>query len=601
LGRGVAASRPAGGAAARARWIPACGRWPLVMAGWLRLRPGSSRLMRFLALGLLVSTSSAVARRRAPLKPDEGPRGVYCGNASYLILFAKITMAFKEPSSVDVMAKVDGLQLVNCPAEPYKYSRTSDNLTLTNLGNKSDCVAKFVTLLGGDPAGVSVVYNTSRDTFTASFEGEGCVFTHTACAPDNEWQALRPSSAATLKSDDESHDAAALLMGAAGAEQTTTRLAACTLPLHRVANSSSDCCALCMAEPACKAFFWRPPTVCWIKTAAVGGIPCDGCIVGAAVVLPPSPSPPSPPPAQPGCSSMADCNGARCENDRCICDRGWEGQHCELIKFGSAFACGRGGLCLNHSAGSAATGGAPYADNFTSSWGGEAVQDDQGNFHMYAASFGQDKALGSWLTNSRVVHAVSKTPFGPYTLADVALGPRPGAWDGLTQHNPAIQRDPLSGTYLLYYMGSTDNGTVTSGGGACKNEPQTKPVCNQRVGLATATHPGGPWTRRAQPIIAPGPLGAWDDQFTTNPVSCTQITLNTAAAPPRPSSNLGEREHCSCRSKTACCCSDSNSAGKWQRPAAVQGPLEGRLWQNVHWRRLLSPFRGPMHQDWRGD
>jgi hypothetical protein len=71
---------------------------------------------------------------------------------------------------------------------------------------------------------------------------------------------------------------------------------------------------------------------------------------------------------------------------------------------------------------------------------------------------------------------------GPYVLTDVALGPKPGAWDGLTQHNPAIQRDPVSGTYLLYYMGSTDNGTANPGGGPCVTNSAATSVCNQRVG-----------------------------------------------------------------------------------------------------------------------
>jgi hypothetical protein len=41
---------------------------------------------------------------------------------------------------------------------------------------------------------------------------------------------------------------------------------------------------------------------------------------------------------------------------------------------------------------------------------------------------------------------------GPYRLADVALGPTANAssWDGTTQHNPAVQRDPVSGTFLLF-------------------------------------------------------------------------------------------------------------------------------------------------------
>ena len=70
---------------------------------------------------------------------------------------------------------------------------------------------------------------------------------------------------------------------------------------------------------------------------------------------------------------------------------------------------------------------------------------------MYAASFGDNAGLGSWLSNSRVVHGVAQAPQGPYTLTDVALGPLPNtrAWDSLTQHNPAVQKDPISGTYLV--------------------------------------------------------------------------------------------------------------------------------------------------------
>lgn len=39
----------------------------------------------------------------------------------------------------------------------------------------------------------------------------------------------------------------------------------------------------------------------------------------------------------------------------------------------------------------------------------------------------------------------------------------------------------------------------------------------QRVGLATSPSPSGPWTRSPAPILEPGPAGAWDDIFVTNP------------------------------------------------------------------------------------
>ena len=285
--------------------------------------------------------------------------------------------------------------------------------------------------------------------------------------------------------------------------------------------SAALCCSECATVASCHAFvFVHSKQLCWLKTASSAKRRADkDCTWGFDPAVPPVPSPTPGPPPSPGCQADADCNGGgRCVAKACECARGWAGEHCEQIKFGPAYACGVGGLCLNHSAAVQSAGARSYADNFTSTWGGEAVQADDDSWHMYAASFGHDAALGSWLSDSRVIHAVSEHPEGPYKLADVALGPgEPGAWDELTQHNPAIQRDPVSGTYLLYYMGSTNNGTVKTGGGECANNPEKKSLCNQRVGLATATHPGGPWLRRPKPILDIGAPGAWDDQFTTNP------------------------------------------------------------------------------------
>jgi hypothetical protein len=214
------------------------------------------------------------------------------------------------------------------------------------------------------------------------------------------------------------------------------------------------------------------------------------------------------------------CKGAELtKRGTCSCDAGWKGEHCELINFGKAYKCGAGGLCENHTQAST-TGAFKFATNFTSSWGGEAVRgDNDTDWHIYAASFDNDGTLSRWLSNSRVVHGVSSSPEGPYKLSDIALGPLPktSEWDSLTQHNPAVQRDPVSGTYLLYYMGSTNNSSKTKGGGRCASDPGHQSLCNQRVGLATSESPYGPWTRRTMPIIDSGPPGEWDDQFTTNP------------------------------------------------------------------------------------
>lgn len=215
------------------------------------------------------------------------------------------------------------------------------------------------------------------------------------------------------------------------------------------------------------------------------------------------------------CVSNRDCNYAgRCAHGRlgasaCLCDVGWGGETCQRIVFGASRRCGQGGLCLAGQQG------------FTSTWGGEAVRADDGSYHIYAAGFDHNSSLSAWLHQSRVVHGRSAhDPLGPYELLDVALGARSLAhWDGLTQHNPAVQRAP-DGTYLLFYMGSTESpgGAAHPGVLSCTKFPSMNiSVCRQRVGLATASSPDGPWTRRDAPIVDVGPAGAWDDLFTTNP------------------------------------------------------------------------------------
>jgi hypothetical protein len=126
-----------------------------------------------------------------------------------------------------------------------------------------------------------------------------------------------------------------------------------------------------------------------------------------------------------------------------------------------------------------------------------------------------------------VLHATASAPQGPYTLKDVALGARDGTWDGETQHNPAAVR-AADGTYLLFHMGAQAQDIVASrgllpgvnGSYTCPMGSSTGPhetVCMQRVGLATAASPDGPWGRRWLPVLPAGPAGAWDDLFTTNP------------------------------------------------------------------------------------
>ena len=90
-------------------------------------------------------------------------------------------------------------------------------------------------------------------------------------------------------------------------------------------------------------------------------------------------------------------------------------------------------------------------------WCGSVIKGDDDLFHLFASKWEKTVPFTpNWLTNSRVVHAVSATPEGPYIYKDDVLPPRgPQYWDGMTTHNPTIHR--WRDKYLLFYTGITYN------------------------------------------------------------------------------------------------------------------------------------------------
>ncbi|MFI3322220.1 MAG: glycoside hydrolase family protein [Rikenellaceae bacterium] len=87
-------------------------------------------------------------------------------------------------------------------------------------------------------------------------------------------------------------------------------------------------------------------------------------------------------------------------------------------------------------------------DSTYSYWGGNIVVGDDGKYHMFVASWREDKVKGdksghmTW-SDSDVVHAVSDSPTGPYKrVSIVGKG-----------HNPEIYRKK-DGTYVIGILGS---------------------------------------------------------------------------------------------------------------------------------------------------
>jgi hypothetical protein len=143
-------------------------------------------------------------------------------------------------------------------------------------------------------------------------------------------------------------------------------------------------------------------------------------------------------------------------------------------------------------------------------WCGTMIRGDDGKYHLYYSRWKVSDGFQAWVTRSEVAHAVGDSPEGPFVFRDVALPARGKQfWDGLVTHNPTIHR--FGGKYYLYYMGNTGDGVVMRDlNWGMRN--------NQRVGVAVADNPAGPWKRFDHPLVdVSTDPGAPDSLCTNNP------------------------------------------------------------------------------------
>ncbi len=156
-------------------------------------------------------------------------------------------------------------------------------------------------------------------------------------------------------------------------------------------------------------------------------------------------------------------------------------------------------------------------DGKWSVWGASMVKGEDGLYHIFYSRW--PKAMHwAWVTDSEIAHAVSSSPYGPFEFKDVTL-PRRGKeyWDGWCTHNPTIHK--FDGKYYLYYMGNTGDGDNPCVKGRDKINWQHRN--NQRIGVAVADNPYGPWKRFDKPLIdVSSDPEAYDCLVTSNPSFC---------------------------------------------------------------------------------
>ena len=199
------------------------------------------------------------------------------------------------------------------------------------------------------------------------------------------------------------------------------------------------------------------------------------------------------------CATDTDCTlNGQCDVARglCVCDGGWGGPACAALRLGVTDPA------LGH----------PWGAT-SSSWGGLPVYDPQGkSWHLFYSQIARGCGLSAWSVNSRVVHAVSSNPLGPFVDVDVVQ-------PAFTPNTQAF-RTP-DGMWVVWYIGCAQGEHVincsASSADALPLAPRTVP-------------PGGPGSN-PDPLCAPQPFGALGE---------TYISYSWAPSPYGPWTPLGK-------------------------------------------------------------
>ena len=153
-------------------------------------------------------------------------------------------------------------------------------------------------------------------------------------------------------------------------------------------------------------------------------------------------------------------------------------------------------------------------------WCASMVKGKDGKYHMYYSRWPRQTGHEGWVSHSEIAYAVSDNPGGPYKHMNVALPAYSDtAWDGAMTHNPYILFH--EGKYYLYYIATSGKPlTVNNSIPAYGKEWWTRRN-TQRIGLAIADNPGGPWWRLTEPVLKNSEDSlSFDAMCVTNPAVC---------------------------------------------------------------------------------
>lgn len=148
-------------------------------------------------------------------------------------------------------------------------------------------------------------------------------------------------------------------------------------------------------------------------------------------------------------------------------------------------------------------------------WCGTMQEDADGVCHLLFSRWPESSGFDGWISHSEIGYVTAEHPAGPYSFQKLALtGAGDSAWDSHSIHNPSLHF--WDGKYYLYYTGVRADDAAWRPDGPLSEKDWWICRNRQRIGVAVADHPGGPWTRFDAPVLEVSHSG-WDSMLVSNP------------------------------------------------------------------------------------
>ncbi len=143
-------------------------------------------------------------------------------------------------------------------------------------------------------------------------------------------------------------------------------------------------------------------------------------------------------------------------------------------------------------------------------WCVTALRWTDGKIHAFYSRWPKKYAWRGWRTRSEIAHAVADSPEGPFRTTGTVISCRnPGGWSGINAHTPSVR--VINGKIYIYFVANkigdyykaTPEQPLPSD--EWLNENMRSVHLSQRIVVAVAEKPEGPFVTSDKPVFTPKP------------------------------------------------------------------------------------------------